>query len=47
MELEAIELGSIEELYTFVESAVAQTALILDHDALLSSLGSIGFFDLR
>jgi len=34
MELEAIELGSIEELYTFVESAVAQTALILDHDAL-------------
>jgi hypothetical protein len=34
MDLEAIELGSIEELYTFVESAVAQTALILDHDAL-------------
>jgi hypothetical protein len=34
MDLEAIELGTIEELYAFVESAVAQTALILDHDAL-------------
>jgi hypothetical protein len=33
MALEAIELGTLEELYTFVESAVARTALILDHDA--------------
>jgi len=34
MDLEAIELATIEELYAFVESATAQTALILDHDAL-------------
>jgi hypothetical protein len=34
MDLEAIDLGTIEQLYAFVESAVAQTALILDHDAL-------------
>jgi hypothetical protein len=34
MDLEAIELGTIEELYAFVESAMAQTALIPDHDAL-------------
>src|ERR1700678_3932056 len=34
MDLKAIELGTIEELYAFVESAVARTALILDHDAL-------------
>jgi hypothetical protein len=34
MALEAIELGTLEELYTFVESALARTALILDHDAL-------------
>ena len=34
MELESIELGTIEELYTFVESSIEQTALVLDHDAL-------------
>lgn len=34
MELESVELGTIEELYTFVESSVEQTALVLDHDAL-------------
>jgi hypothetical protein len=34
MALEAIELVTIEELYTFVESAAGRTALILDHDAL-------------
>ena len=34
MDLEATELATIEELYAFVESATAQTALILDHDAL-------------
>jgi hypothetical protein len=34
MDLEAIELATIAELYAFVESATAQTALILDHDAL-------------
>lgn len=34
MALEAIELLTLEELYTFVESAVVRTALILDHDAL-------------
>lgn len=34
MDLESIELGTIEELYSFVESSVEQTALVLDHDAL-------------
>ena len=34
MDLEASELATIEELYAFVEFATAQTALILDHDAL-------------
>lgn len=34
MELESIKLGTIEELYSFVESSVEQTALVLDHDAL-------------
>ena len=34
MELKSIELGTIEELYTFVESSIGQTALVLDHDAL-------------
>jgi len=34
MDLEVIELGTIEELYTFVESAVARTGLIVDADAL-------------
>ncbi|MFB3916339.1 MAG: DnaJ family molecular chaperone [Terriglobales bacterium] len=33
MSLEAVELNSIEDLYAFVESAVAQTGLILDSDA--------------
>jgi DnaJ domain len=34
MALEAIAVGTLDELYTFVESAVARTAFILDHDAL-------------
>jgi hypothetical protein len=34
MALEAVELGTLEELYAFVESAVARTALILDPDAI-------------
>lgn len=34
MALEAIDLTTLEKLYTFVESALARTGLILDHDAL-------------
>jgi hypothetical protein len=34
MALEAIELTTLDELYAFVESSVARTGLILDHDAL-------------
>jgi len=34
MALEAIELATVEQLYTFVESAVVRTGLILDPDAL-------------
>lgn len=34
MALEAIELGTIDELYAFVESSMERTALTLDHDAL-------------
>ncbi len=34
MDLESVALGTIKELYTFVESSIEQTALVLDHDAL-------------
>jgi hypothetical protein len=34
MELQPVELRTIEELYSFVESSVEKTALVLDHDAL-------------
>jgi len=34
MALETIELTTLDELYAFVESSVARTGLILDHDAL-------------
>jgi hypothetical protein len=47
MDLKAIELGTIEELYAFVESAVARTALILDHERTLSSLGPVSVFCIR